>query len=410
MFDLVDKLQSQPLSDSEQAETFASVLFHQTKECAELVNEAFKFENIMSPNVLLNSDEEIRKHIRETEVEIVMVELTTSSNVTKDMERIGYLLPNTASVIVIGREDAISTIRNLKEMGFYYLFWPVSKQELIDFVKNVTSNRQRHSGLGKDRRAKIVGVWGTKGGVGATMLTAEIAFELSNIKKSTCLIVDHDFRGGNLDIFLGLKEFEKKPVSYAALASNIDSTYASSIVSKVDDMLSVISLESDELNEVELKEYVRLLSDQLSGQYNFVLEDLSRSNNTKQDIEYVAKACDLLVLIFEPTVSSVREAKRTLRLLELARSKARCLFVLNYTLCEKAATVTLSDIKTFLGREPDVVFPNDLRIGRLVLENKHIYQHGGAMSHNLHKLTSSLLGESELAERHSWFSRLLKRG
>ena len=149
MFDLVDKLQSQPLSDSEQAETFASVLFHQTKECAELVNEAFKFENIMSPNVLLNSDDEIRKHIRETDVEIVMVELTTSSNVTKDMERIGYLLPNTASVIVIGREDAISTIRNLKEMGFYYLFWPVSKQELIDFVKNVTSNRQRHSGSGK---------------------------------------------------------------------------------------------------------------------------------------------------------------------------------------------------------------------------------------------------------------------
>ncbi|MEZ9417713.1 chromosome partitioning protein ParA, partial [Vibrio sp. 10N.286.49.E1] len=128
-------------------------------------------------------------------VEIAIVELNVTESVTEDMKRISHLLPNSASVIVVGSEDAISTIRNLKEMGFYYVFWPISKPELIDFVRNVDSNRKKNSGLGKDRTAKRVAVWGTKGGVGATMLTAEIAYELSAKKKSTCLIVDHDFRG-----------------------------------------------------------------------------------------------------------------------------------------------------------------------------------------------------------------------
>ncbi|WP_235431374.1 AAA family ATPase [Vibrio sp. VPAP30] len=327
MFDLVDKLQSKPLQNTVKKETITSVLFHQTQECVDLVDEAFRFENINVPTMLVNSDDKIKQHVRESFVEIVIVELNLSENITKDMERISHLLPNSASVIVVGSEDAISTIRNLKEMGFYYVFWPITKQELIEFVRNVNNNRQRNSGLGKDRSAKKVGVWGTKGGVGATMLTAELAFELSDIKKSSALVVDHDFRGGNLDIFLGLKRFDKKLVSRASLASSVDTTYAASMVKKVDNMLAVLSLESDELNELELKEYLRTLTAQLSGNYNFILEDLSRGSNSKQDLDYISTSCDVIVLLMEPTVSSVREAKRTMKSLEAADSSVRCLFV-----------------------------------------------------------------------------------
>ncbi|NOH26157.1 AAA family ATPase [Vibrio europaeus] len=410
MFDLVDKLQSKPLENTVKKETITSVLFHQTQECVELVDEAFRFENINVPTMVANGDEKIKQHVRESLVEIVIVELNLSENVTKDMERISHLLPNGASVIVIGSEDAISTIRNLKEMGFYYVFWPITKQELIDFVRNVNNNRQRNSGLGKDRTAKKVGIWGTKGGVGATMLTAEIAFELSNLKKSSSLVVDHDFRGGNLDIFLGLKRFEKKPVTRASLASSVDTTYATSMVKKVDNMLAVMSLESDDLNELELKEYVRTLTAELAGNYNFIIEDLSRASNSKQDLDYISTSCDMIVLLIEPTVSSVREAKRTMRSLEMADSSARCLFVLNYTVAEKAATISPADIKEFLGREPDVVLPNEPRMSKLVLEQKHIYQHDYPVSQNLHKLTAMLLGQSDEGGKNSWLRRMLKRG
>ncbi|MEZ8102514.1 AAA family ATPase [Vibrio bivalvicida] len=410
MFDLVDKLQSKPLHDMVKKETITSVLFHQTQECVDLVDEAFRFENINVPTMLVNSDDKIKQHVRESFVEIVIVELNLSENITKDMERISHLLPNSASVIVVGSEDAISTIRNLKEMGFYYVFWPITKQELIEFVRNVNNNRQRNSGLGKDRSAKKVGVWGTKGGVGATMLTAELAFELSDIKKSSALVVDHDFRGGNLDIFLGLKRFDKKLVSRASLASSVDTTYAASMVKKVDNMLAVLSLESDELNELELKEYLRTLTAQLAGNYNFILEDLSRGSNSKQDLDYISTSCDVIVLLMEPTVSSVREAKRTMKSLEAADSSVRCLFVLNYTIEEKAATINAANIKAFLGRAPDIILPNEPRMSKLVLEQKHIYKHDYPVSQNLHKLTAMLLGQSDEGEKNSWLRRILKRG
>ncbi|NLS13782.1 P-loop NTPase [Vibrio sp. SM6] len=409
MFDLVDKLQSKALETPVRRETITSVLFHQTSQCTDLVDEAFRFEGINVPTMLNNSDDNIRKHVRDAIVEIVIIELNLSHDVTRDMERISPLLPNNASVIVIGSEDAISTIRNLKSMGFYYVFWPITKQELIDFVRNVNSNRQRNSGLGKDRTAKKIGVWGTKGGVGASLLTAELALDLAKTQKSATLVVDHDFRGGNLDIFFGLKKFEKKSVSRASIAANIDATFAASLSKKLDEMLFVMALESNDLNELELKDYLRMLTMQLEGQYNFILEDLSRGSNSKQDLKHIAEQYDTLVLLIEPTVSSVREAKRVLKNLELSNSTARCLFVLNYTITESAASVTLADIKSYLGREPDVIFPNEPKLSKAILESKHIYSQKSAMSQSLHKLTALLLGQVDKQPKSSFFHKWVKR-
>ncbi|RUM49118.1 MAG: chromosome partitioning protein ParA, partial [Marinomonas sp.] len=175
MFDLVDSLRKSRNTESiVEQEKIRSVLFSQTAECEELVLEAYRFEGIAPPVVIKNDDAEISEHVRHSEIEIVIVELNNSKDVSADAERISHLLPNHASVIVIGSEDAISTIRNLKEIGFYYLFWPITKQELIDFVRSVSENRKRHSnrGPGQNRRAKYISIVGAKGGVGATFVCA----------------------------------------------------------------------------------------------------------------------------------------------------------------------------------------------------------------------------------------------
>ena len=410
MFDLVDILKTKSDAKPVTQELITTVLFYQTQECMDLVEEAFRFEGLVSSSMLENSDQNIQQHIRDSQISMVIVELNQSSNVSKDMERISHPLPNEASVIVIGSEDAISTIRNLKGMGFYYVFWPIPKQELIDFVRNVDSNRKRNSGLGKDRTAKKVAVWGTKGGVGATLMTAEIAYELSTKKNSSCLIVDHDFRGGNLDIFLSLDKHEKKPVTRSSITASLDATYASSMVKKISGMLSVLSIESEELNELELKEYARTLSDQLSGQFNFILEDLSRSSNCKQDLNYISEHSDILLLMIEPTVSSLREAKRVQKHMDNMSSKTRTVFVLNYTMPDNAATITEADIKSYLGKSADVVCPNDPKLGKMVLDKKHMYEMNSPVGRSVNRITHLLLGQNEQKQKKSIINRLLKRG
>lgn len=409
MFDLVDILKTKAEEKPQAQELITTVLFHQTQECIDLVDEAFRFEGLVAPSMLENTDSNIKKHVRDSHISVVIVELNKSQDVTRDIERISHLLPNHASVIVIGSEDSISTIRNLKAMGFYYVFWPVPKQELIDFVRNVDKNRKYNTGLGKDREAKRVAVWGTKGGVGSTLLTTEIALKLSNKRNASCLVIDHDFRGGCMDIFLSLQNHQKKPVSRSSISSSMDATFAGSMSKKVGDMLSLLSIESQDLDELELKDYVRALSSQLAGQFNFILEDLSRSCNAKQDLAFAAQHADIMLIVIEPTVSSLREAKRVQNYLETQSSTVRVLYVLNYTMAENAATITQADLSAYLGKSADVVCPYEPKLGKMILDKQHLYDSKQPFGASVYAITQLLLG-LEVSQGKSLFNRLLKRG
>ncbi|WP_159654476.1 AAA family ATPase [Vibrio atypicus] len=409
MLDLVELLKPSDSLEPE-SQSLSSVLFYQTEVCRSLVEEAFTFEGLAVPKLLENQDEVIKKHARSSALEIVIVELNESKNVTDDMRRISHLLPNSASVIVIGSEDAISTIRNLKEMGFYYLFWPVSKQELIDFVKNVSDNRSRNSGLGKARDAKKVAFWGSSGGVGTSLLVAEIACELSSKKNSSCVIVDHDFVGGNLDILLGLKKFEKKDIPPGALTASLDTSYALNMTQKITSMLSILSVKSKELDETQMKEYVRTLSDELSEQTNFLIEDLSRSVNSKVDLAYSANECDAIVLVLKPTVSSLRDASRICSLLKELETKARVIVVINHTAPEKHATVTEEEVEKYLRRPIDVICPYDGQMSKALLEGKHLHDLKLPISKSIKQITAALLGEKQEGSKVGLLSKLISRG
>ncbi|QUM81967.1 chromosome partitioning protein ParA [Moritella sp. 5] len=408
MLDIVERLKSKNAEVVKREDIFSAVLFNQTSECRVLIEEAFRFEGFSTPASLENIDENIRRYVRDSSIEVVLVELNRSQNVALDMERIASLLPNHASVIVIGSEDAISTIRNLKAMGFYYLFWPITKVELVDFVKHVYENRKKQAGLGKNRIAKKVAFWGSKGGLGTTLLTSEVGLMLSSVEKSSCVIVDHNFTGGELDVFLGIPDFEKRTVQKGSMGTDMDFTYAMSMTKKVTDMLSVLSIESSELNKRELKEYIRVFVTELAKQNNFVLEDLSRSGNTKSDLLYVSLQCDIFVLIIDPTVSSVREAGRVMSVLNEIGAPLRCILVMNHTRPETSASITRSEIENFLGEKIDVVCAFDKNACKDIIEGKHLYQLNTALSRDLHKLTGLILGQQFIPYKGFSIKRLLK--
>ncbi len=272
MFDLVGNKDQKPTKDGQplKGDRQATALFYQTDKCKIFVEEAFRFEGVELSNALEATDENIGRFIRESRCEIVLIELTESDDVTKDMKRIANLLPNGLSVIVIGSEDTIHTVRNLKEMGFYYLFWPCSKHEVIDFVNTVVSETHNDS-LSRVRFAKRVAVLGVKGGVGTSLITAELGKELSEKYNSSCLIVDRNFVGGNIDIMLGLKQFKKREVKSSEVTASFDESYTMSMTQPVNNLLSLLAIESDDLSDAELKEYTEIQLATLATKNNFIL-------------------------------------------------------------------------------------------------------------------------------------------
>ncbi|MDB1123131.1 AAA family ATPase [Vibrio algarum] len=406
MFDLVDILKKDSVSgDDSPKNEITSVLFYQTNKCQVLVKEAYRFEGLVTPAIVQNNDENIKEHVRNESIEIVIVELNESRNISQDAERISHLLPNDASVIVIGSEDAISTIRNLKGMGFYYLFWPITKHELIEFVLSVHENRNRNKGLGKKRKAKQISVIGSKGGVGTTLICTEIAHLLSDDKKSSCVLVDNDYQGGNVDIMLGMEKFEKRQIRPGAFATTLDNTSAQGMLVKYNKLLSVLSLTSTSLSNSEIKEYTKTVVEHIAADSNFIIDDLSSIARQNFNKEEVVELSDSVILVLEPTVSSLRDAARIKQQLEdeNQESNMRMFIVLNYCVPTSSATVTLQEVEKFLRTDVDVVIPFVKRLDSYILERKRISKIGGKTEKALRKLVALIVGEDEKRVFHCFF-------
>ncbi|SJL82792.1 AAA family ATPase [Vibrio palustris] len=409
MLDLVDILKTGKPTEKE-SESITSALFYQTQQCRQLVIESYRFEGISEPVVAPNTDDDISEYVRLQTVEIVIIELNDSQNVAEDAKRISHLLPSHASVVVIGSEDAISTIRNLKELGFYYLFWPITKQELIDFVRSVHDNRQRNRGPGQNRRAKQVSVIGTKGGVGATAITAELSYLLSEQKHASCIIVDHNYNSGNIDIMLGIKQFEKREVQSGSFTDTLDLASAKSLLHKQSDLLSLLALTAPNLTQSETTEYHRFVVDIMASECNFIIEDMSASSGVVFEKNQPWLKSDCVILVVSPTVSSLRDAGRIkLSVENLPPSeRPRLLIVANYILPEKYATVSQAEMEQFLKHKVDVVIPFISNFGNVILGGKRLANNRHKSSAAIKSLASLVVGE-ESKSSTSLFKTLFKK-
>ena len=398
MFDLIDSIKkSTGGQSSDSHDRVNTVLFYQTEPCRELVLEAYRFEGATAPSIAKNIDDDIVEYVRNSDIEIVIVELNKSSNVSADAERIRHLLPNHASVIIIGSEDAISTIRNLKSIGFYYLFWPVTKPELIDFVKSVSENRKRNSsrGPGQNRRAKYISIIGSKGGVGATLIAAEMAYQLSLEKKSSCLVVDQNYFTGNLDIMMSIENFERRSVQKGEITTSLDEAFAQSLIYRHSSMLSVLSLTSEQVDSHGLLDYTNAIIDFLAQDVNFVIEDCSASVGFSVASDSFVAQCDSIVLIVEPSVSSLRDAGKISESIQKINHNGalRLILVLNHSIPKKAATVSKQDVEEFLKQKVDIEIPYCDALSKTVLDGKRVAKSSLKAAKPMQALTSVILGE-----------------
>ncbi|MBM7038384.1 AAA family ATPase [Vibrio ulleungensis] len=374
------------------------VCFYQTAECKSLVTEASNFEGIVPPQFLELKKDTLKQLTNNEQVEIVILELNESEDVSKEAEKFSHYLPNQASVVVIGKEDSISTIRNLKSLGFYYLFWPVNKQEYIDFFASVKENRERSAGISKSRKAKQISFIGCKGGVGTTLLCAETASYFANKKNMSSVVVDNAYQGGNLDIMLGYEKFEKRDVRPGSMAVNLDETSAQALLKKQTPMLSVLSLTSSDLENTDLKDYTKTVAGYVSQSYNFVFEDVSANASMIYSKRDLIDISDCIVLVFTPTVSALRDAAKIKKSLSSTigeESPLRIITVLNYTQPEANASINHEDVEKYLDCQVDVVIPFVKKLDQQVLTGKGIVAQRNKASKAIEQLSALILGEQK---------------
>ena len=406
MFDLVDKL-SKNTPTHHQLESKCALLY-QTAACKNVVQKAFRFEGLPEPVSLLNQDKSYPDVQAQADLDVVIVELNNSTNVIEDAKLIAHQIPTNVSVIIIGSEDSISTIRGLKQLGFYYLFWSATENEVMEFYHNVYGNHEQKKGVAARRKAKQVAFLGVKGGVGTSLIASEVSRALAKHHSASTLLIDHTYTGSNIDVLLGLQKFAKRSVQKGTMTSSIDSDFAGSLMQKVAQNLSVLGIESDAFTRAELHEYTEALKEQVLKDHVFVIEDYSHTVATNEEFDRAVTDIDTLVVVFDATVSSLRELNRIVSELELRYPDLLVLTVMNHSRPQNAASINVSDVEKYFGRDADAVVEFDHKANHFLLQGQSILEAKSEMSIGLKNIVAQLVGDKPSTKK-AWLSGWLKR-
>ena len=375
MFDLAKAITKNSEQTREQAGPASCSFYYQTSVCLELIEQVFRFEGWNIPDCVKNTNPgELQLNALR---DIVILELNESKNVVKDAREFAAKLPNQKGVIVIGKEDTITTLRELKEMGIYYLFWPLNQEEFSEFLRHVHNNLQQLSGVNKNRKAKRVAVVGTKGGIGNTMITCELAATLAYQGVET-IQVDHQYFNSNTDILLGLKKFERQDTDNLSLQlRDMDEVSASNYLSKVDEHWRLLAFGGSQSADA-LYNDSQNIADLLSRQANFIIEDFSSSNDFVMDPALLSDRVDLFVVVLDATVSSVRNASQIIEKIELhnlsGTADIRILTFLNIHRPEGGFPLKKDEVERYLARPIDVHLGYAANFSALMLSGKRLHR------------------------------------
>lgn len=407
MFDLVNTLSSVEPKKSEKQSRCA--LFFQTQSCRDLIQKAFRFEGFIEPITFENQEAYYVKLDQNLESDVVFVELNQSQDVVSEAQMLSHMLPPHVSVVIIGSEDTISIIRALRKLGFYYLFWPASETEVIDFYQNVSRNHIENQGVARNRKAKQIAVMGVKGGVGTSLVACEISRRLAKHQNASTLLVDYTYTGSNIDVMLGLKKFTKRSVQKGTFAAGVDNDIASSMVQHIEKNLSLLAVESDEFGRDDLYQYTQSLKQQMIQNHVFVVEDYSHTATTNEEFRQAVEKLDALVLVFDATVSSLRELNRIRSEIEMKHPSLVVFTLMNRSRPHNAASISEADVVKHFGRKADAQLVFDFKANQYLLQGELLSESRSEMRLGLQTLVALLVGEKiESKKRFSlshWFKK-----
>jgi len=208
---------------------------------------------------------------------------------------------------------------------------------------------------------------------------------------------------------LGLKKFTKRSVQKGTLASGIDNDIALSLIQNIEKHLSILAVESDEFSREDLHQYTQALKEQVIQSNTFIVEDYSHTATTNEEFERAIEGIDVLVLVFDATVSSLRELNRITSEIELRYPELTVLTVMNRSRPDNAASIDEGDVEKYFGRKSDAQLVFDFKANHYLLQGELISDSRSEMKHGLQNLVALLVGEK--VSHFSRFSlrRLLKR-
>lgn len=267
-------------------------------------------------------------------------------------------------IIAAIRDANLTLVRALLKQGVRdVVALPLAQLDLAAIIAEVCSELDAAKAA-EVEQGQLISVLKSIGGVGATTVATHLAGELAanNRGKGVCLI-DLDLQFGNAGAYLGLSS-QLSIADLIAAGSRIDRELLRSVVSKADSGLNVIAAPMDimPLESANAEQMLRII-ELAREEYDHVILDLP-TNWTNWSLSLVALS-DIVFLVAELSVASLRQAKRQLQLLANQDIVGANIHVIANRVEKKMfRTINLDDAAQALGHSIEFSIHNDYPLVR----------------------------------------------
>lgn len=150
--------------------------------------------------------QELKGSISEDEKGVLLMAAAAETEEVYDICRQFYLSYPFISIILFSPHNHID-IRKAFRSGVYdVITFPISKQQLLDTLQEAEENAQNETGTKVPRKkARVITVCSTKGGVGKTTFSVNLACAIAKQLKKV-IVIDLDLQFGDVAMF-----FDQKP-------------------------------------------------------------------------------------------------------------------------------------------------------------------------------------------------------
>lgn len=284
----------------------------------------------------------------------LMVDVSGSAMPLSELAALAEACEPSISVIVVGERNDVGLFRDLLRMGVNdYLSKPLTVDLLRRTFLTPTGTA---APVQQARTGKLVAFVSARGGSGVSTIAANLAWNLSHTDRRVAY-VDLDVYGGGVTALLNCQSNDGL-VDVLRNINRLDPQYVERSLVQVSPKLFLLSAALDMATDftIDVGALMRLL-DILRQHFHYVFADLpGRGGLMTQAVEEKAQT---VVIVADPSVQSVRETARLLKVAENRDARAPILVALNNPWPAAKGTLSVTDFEAAIGRAVSQVLPFD---------------------------------------------------
>jgi len=292
---------------------------------------------------------------------VLFVDLSESGDPLNDINNLAEVCEPGTVVIASGQVNDVRLYRDLVASGIQdYLLKPMAADTLRDALAAAQAVfLAPRMEAANDRPHMMVTVIGTRGGVGASTLTASLAYLSSTRGKRSTALLDLDVHFGtgalamDLEPGRGLTDAVENP-------SRIDGLFIERAMVRASDTLALLSAEAP-INQPLITDgsaYYQL-EEELRSAFECTFVDLPRGVLVQHP--HLVHESNLVVIVTEFTLASARDTIRILSWLKANAPQSQVIVVANKAQ-PGTAEIARKDFEHSIERKIDTVLPYDAKV------------------------------------------------